>query len=127
MNFDIILLCSGVVGAMFILVPLKELKKEYFLFASAALAIIIFVFSIKSSKPIFSYMQSFMYLEGSMYLKILIKVLGISVITNLTSELAQDLGVQGVSGKVEFAGKVAILLCAMPVYDQIFSLIGTIL
>ena len=85
MNFDIILLCSGVVGAMFILVPLKELKKEYFLFASAALAIIIFVFSIKSSKPIFSYMQSFMYLEGSMYLKILIKVLGISVITNLTS------------------------------------------
>ena len=127
MNFDIVLLFSGVVGAMFILLPMKELKKEYYLFAAAALSVIVFVFALRQAKPIFTYMHTLNTLENSFYLKILIKVLGISIITGLTSELAQDLGMQGVSGKVEFAGKVGILLSALPVYDRLFTLIGTIL
>lgn len=114
-------------GAMFVLVPIKELKSEYFTFAAVALSVIIFVFSLKFAKPIFSYINSLMSFEGSLYLKILMKILGITLITNLTSELASDLGMSAVSGKVEFAGKVAILMCSMPIYDELFELVGTVL
>lgn len=127
MSFDIVLLCGAVVGAMFVLVPIKELKSEYFTFAAVALSVIIFVFSLKLAKPIFSYINSLMSFEGSLYLKILMKILGITLITNLTSELASDLGMSAVSGKVEFAGKVAILMCSMPIYDELFELVGTVL
>lgn len=127
MNFDIIVLCSGVVGAMFILIPIKEMKNEYYVFALAALSIVIFIFAIRQSKPIFEYMKNLFSAEGSFYLKILFKALGISIITNLTSELAQDLGMGSVAGKVEFAGKIGILLSAIPVYDKLFFLIGTML
>lgn len=127
MNFDIVFLCGSVVGAMFLLIPMKELKNEYFTFAAVGLSVIIFVFSIKFAKPVFSYINSFLTSQGSVYLKTLMKVLGITLVTNLTSELASDFGMSAVAGKVEFAGKVAILMCAMPIYDELFSLVETVL
>lgn len=127
MSFDILFLCGAVIGAMFLLLPMKELKKEYFTFAAVGLSVIIFTFSLKLAKPIFSYINSFMTQEGSLYLKTLIKILGITLVTNLTSELASDFGMTAVSGKVEFAGKVAILMCALPIYDELFTLVGTVL
>lgn len=127
MSFDILALCSAVVGAMFILIPMKEFKNEYFKFAVAGLGVLVFVIAINAAKPIFSYLEQLSEEETSFYFKILIKILGISIITNLTSELAHDLGADGVSGKVEFAGKVAVLLSAIPVYDRLFGLIGEII
>ena len=59
-------------------------------------------------------------------MKILVKILGISIITNLTSEFSKDMGAESVSGKVEFAGKIAILLAAVPVYDNLFRLVESI-
>ncbi len=127
MTTDVIALCSMVIGALFVLVPMKELKKEYFLFATAGLSVIIFVFALKSAKPILQYLEAFSRNEASLYLKTLVKVSGISVITTLTSEFAKDMGVESVSGKVEFAGKVAILLCAIPIYDNLFLLVESVL
>ena len=127
MTTDVIALCSMVKGALFVLVPMKELKKEYFLFATAGLSVIIFVFALKSAKPILQYLEAFSRNEASLYLKTLVKVSGISVITTLTSEFAKDMGVESVSGKVEFAGKVAILLCAIPIYDNLFLLVESVL
>ena len=126
MTLDIVLLCSVVIGALFVLIPMKELKREYFLFAAAGLSVVIFVFSLKSAKPIFQYIEKITNSEASFYLKILVKILGISIITNLTSEFSKDMGAESVSGKVEFAGKIAILLAAVPVYDNLFRLVESI-
>jgi stage III sporulation protein AD len=127
MNFDVVALCGAVVGAMFILLPMKELKNEYFLFATAGLAVIVFIFSIKNAKPLFDYIGRLSGEGKNTYFKILTKVLGISIITGLTSEFALDLGMKGVSGKIEFAGKVAVLLSALPVYDELFTLVYSVL
>lgn len=127
MTFDIMTLCAAVVGAMFLLVPMKEMKSEYFMFATAGFAVIVFLVALKAAKPLFRYIEVLSYDGKSVYLKILTKVLGISIITSLTSEFALDLGMKGISGKVEFAGKVAVLLCAIPVYDELFRLIGSVI
>ncbi len=127
MNFDITMLCAAVVGAMFLFVPMKEMKSEYFTFATAGLAVIVFIAAVKAAKPLFSYIEILSNDGKTVYLKILTKVLGISIITNLTSEFALDLGMKGISGKVEFAGKVAVLLSAVPVYDELFRLVGSII
>lgn len=127
MSLDIVALSSAVLGALFLLVPMKELKREYFLFATAGLSVVIFVFTLKNAKPLFLYLESLSNGDASFYLKILIKVLGISVITSLTSEFAKDMGVESVSGKIEFAGKVAILLSAIPVYDKLFAMVNSVL
>ena len=127
MSFNIVTLASAVVGALFILIPLKEFKNEYFKFAIAGLGILVFVISLKAAKPIFIYLEELANEEYSLYFKILIKVLGISIITNLTSELAFDLGANGICSKIEFAGKVAVLLSAIPIYDKLFGLIGEII
>lgn len=127
MTFDVVALCGAVVGAMFILLPMKEFKNEYFLFATAGLSVIVFIFSVKSAKPLFDYIERLSGEGKTAYLKILTKVLGISIITGLTSEFALDLGMKGISGKIEFAGKVAVLLSALPVYDELFILVESVL
>lgn len=127
MTLDVVALCSMVVGALFVLVPMKELKKEYFFFATAGLSVAIFVFALKGAKPLFQYATNLAHSEASIYLKTLLKILGISVITSLTSEFAKDMGAESVSGKVEFAGKVAILLIAIPIYDNLFLLVESVL
>ena len=127
MTLDVVALCSMVVGALFVLVPMKELKREYFFFAAAGLSVVIFIFALKGAKPLFQYVENLAHSEASIYLKILLKVLGISVITSLTSEFAKDMGAESVSGKVEFAGKVAILLTAIPIYDNLFLLVESVL
>ncbi len=127
MSFDILALCSAVVGALFILIPLKEFKNEYFKFALAGLGVLVFVIAINAAKPLFIYLEELSKEESSFYFKILIKILGISIVTNITSELASDIGANAISGKVEFAGKVAVLLSAIPVYDRLFGLIGEVI
>lgn len=127
MNTDVLVLCGSVIGAMFLILPLKELKKEYFAFSVAGLSMLIFLSSVKEAKPIISYIKTFSDSRAFSYLKILTKALGITIITSLTSELALDMGMDGISRKVEFFGKVCVLLSALPIYDELISVVNGIL
>ncbi len=63
-------------------------------------------------------------LEGSGgYLGILLKVTGITYLSEFSSGLCRDAGYQAVAAQVELFGKVSVLLAGMPV---ILSLIDTI-
>ncbi|MBE6701397.1 MAG: hypothetical protein E7582_05875 [Ruminococcaceae bacterium] len=124
MSYDFFALCMGVLGALLLIIPLKEFKNEYFALSLSAISVLVISISLKGAKPLFSYMTSFSMGEYNLYLKTMVKALGISIVANLTSELAEDLGMKSLSGKVEFAGKVAIMLSAMPVFDNLFNLVS---
>ena len=119
MSFSFILLCATAVGAIFLLTPLKELKNSYFIIAVTGLSLLLTVYSIKGVVPIFNYLKDFSESELSVYFKTLIKVLGISVICNITTDLANDMGMGGISGKIDFGAKVAIMLSALPILDKL--------
>ena len=123
MNFSIVALCGAVVGAMVILFPVKEMKNSYFFIAVAALSLLITVYSLRGAGPIFFYLESLYSSHLSTYFKPLIKILGITLICNTTSELASDLGMGSITGKVELAGKIAIIISVLPLFD---TLIGEI-
>lgn len=54
----------------------------------------------------------------------LIKVVGISVCTRITAELCRDAGEKAFAAKVELAGAVTALLCAIPLTQAVLELIG---
>lgn len=56
----------------------------------------------------------------------LIKVVGVSVCTRITAELCRDAGEKAFAAKVELAGAVTALLCAMPLAQAVIELIGGI-
>jgi stage III sporulation protein AD len=58
-----------------------------------------------------------------LYLGILLKVLGIAYLTTIGAALIQDMGEQALAGKVEMAGKLLILVLAVPVLTAILQLL----
>ena len=121
MSFNVVLLCGTVTGVILLLLPIKELKISYFSIAVAALSVLVAVYTLKGAIPLFQYLNTFMDSELSLYFKVLLKALGISLVCNVTSDLACELGMNSLSGKVEFAGKVAILLSAIPVFEVLVT------
>ena len=121
MNFDVFLLCGTGVGVLFLLLPIKELRGNTFAMSTVALSLVITAYTLRGAVPLFSYFNTFYSTDMSVYFKVLTKALGISLICTLTSDMTADLGMNTLSGKVEFAGKLAILLSAMPLFDTLLS------
>lgn len=57
------------------------------------------------------------------YISILIKSLGICYITQISVDICKENGSQSVASQLEIAGKLIILLLAIPVYSDMIALI----
>ncbi|MGC8489609.1 MAG: SpoIIIAC/SpoIIIAD family protein [Clostridia bacterium] len=62
-----------------------------------------------------------------LYLGVLLKVLGIAYLTTIGASLAADIGEGALAAKVELAGKLLILVLAVPVLTGIMALLLKIL
>jgi len=56
-----------------------------------------------------------------------VKIIGISYITQFSAEIIKDSGENAIAKKVEFAGKIAILTILMPILSNLISAIFTTL
>lgn len=52
---------------------------------------------------------------GEIYLMILLKIIGIAYLTEFGAQICRDSGEGAIAGKVELAGKVMILVMAVPI------------
>ena len=57
------------------------------------------------------------------YIKTVIKIIGIAYITQFASELAKDAGEGAAAKKIEFAGKVFMLAMMMPIVKNLLAVI----
>ena len=64
---------------------------------------------------------------GSGSVGILFKVLGIAYLTEFSAQLCKDAGVAALGMKVELAGKLMILVSAIPVFTSLADLILSLL
>jgi len=55
------------------------------------------------------------------YIKIFIKVLGISYITQFASSVAEDCGEKSISKKIEFAGRIFIISLSVPIFINLLN------
>lgn len=53
---------------------------------------------------------------------ILVKSLGVCLLVQFTADVCRDAGENGLAARAELAGKVALLLLALPLFRQIASL-----
>lgn len=58
---------------------------------------------------------------------LLIKSLGICLLTQLTADVCRDAGESGLASRAELAGKAALLLLALPLFHQIAALALTLI
>jgi len=103
----------------------KNGKNEYSTYITLGTSVILFFYVISKVGVIvetINKVQSYISISNS-YIEALIKMVGITYISELTSSICKDAGYNSVSGQIEIFGKISILAVSMPI---ILSLMETI-
>ena len=64
---------------------------------------------------------------NSSYMRIVIKVIGISYLVGITAELCKDAGENAIAAKIELGGKLIILAMAIPIINSLLNLVKEII
>lgn len=128
MDILIQVICFSLV-AMFLYLFLKEAKSPFAVMLLLAAGIIIFLFVMPYVNEIISFMQNIAKDSGmdSTYIEIVMKVIAIAYLSTFCSFICNDAGVTVLGKKVEFAGKIMILILAIPIMVNILNSILSIM
>lgn len=111
----------GILCALFV----KEMKAPYGTLISLAVCILLFFFSITKLEYLTDAMgriEDYISLDSS-YIKVLLKIIGITYLADFSSNLCKDAGYSAVAGQIEVFGKLAILGLGMP---MLLALLDTV-
>ena len=105
-------------------VLLQKTNPEFSMAVALITGILIFLFVLSSFTPILKTLEYWMneFHLNNVYFMTVIKTLGVCYLTQLASDTCKDAGYVSVASQVELAGKVTILLLALPLFENLLSL-----
>ncbi len=122
---DIIQIVSLGLVATILIVLLQEQKSSVAFLLLLFTVIIIFLSVLDQVKYIFtllSYMAEQAQVEP-VYFKTILKIIGIAYIVEFGAQLIRDAGLNALASKVELAGKLFILMLAIPIVTAVIETI----
>lgn len=103
---------------------LKQYKPEYAIVVQLAASVLILLLVASALGDLISAVREL--IDGSGidtgYLTLLLKALGVAILTQLAADACRDSGETALSNKVELAGKVTILLLCLPLVKAMIQL-----
>ncbi|WP_276351958.1 stage III sporulation protein AD [Cohnella caldifontis] len=63
----------------------------------------------------------------SVYLKTMLKIIGIAYIAEFGAQIVRDAGLESIASKIEFAGKMLILVMAIPIISVVVETVLNLL
>lgn len=88
-------------------------------------SVFIFIFIIEQIKVVVSFIET-LAARASIemyYLNTVIKIIGIAYIVEISANMMKDAGLSSIASKVELAGKIFILLLALPIIQAVIEMI----
>ena len=122
---NIVMITSTALIAAILSVVLKQYKPEYSMFISIAAGILIFLSVIAVIDPILDFIKELTDKAGldGIYCEVLLKALAICYITQLACDCCKDAGESAIAGKLQIAGKIAILIIALPMFKGLAEIV----
>ena len=113
-----------VLTALIINIVLKNYSKEFTFLINIVCTIIIFTLISKDLKGIVDRLTSISNEISVLlpYIKIMLKILGISMIAQLLSDLCRDNGENTLANQTELSAKIIILVTALPLLTTIMDI-----
>lgn len=106
----------GVIGVLLAL-QLKSGKAEYGIYVTVAVGIFVFaniVNQLSVIVEVLELIESYITIDAT-YISLLLKMLGITYISEFACSICQDAGYQTIAGQIEIFAKLTILALSMPV------------
>ena len=118
----------GIVSTAFVII-LKQYRPEFAFGAALAAGIILLFFSVSCFTEIIKTINDFIDISnaGKEKYEILIKCLGICMVTKIASETCKDCGENSIVSKIDLAGKAVVLTFSMPLFQEVIFIIKDLL
>jgi stage III sporulation protein AD len=117
------------ITAVIMAIFFKKGREEYSLYISIFAGILILVWGISKLEIILDAierLQGYIQLNKA-YVGILVKIIGITYVTEISSSLCKDSGYQAIAEQIELVGKLTILAISMPIMLAILDTINSFL
>lgn len=115
--------------AVLVAVWLKGVKPEYGFYVTLVAGIIIIFYGIQKLSDVIetiNVIQSYIPID-TVYMSTLIKMMGITYLTEFSASICKDAGYQAVAGQIEVFGKLTILAVSMPVITALLETVRSLL
>jgi stage III sporulation protein AD len=118
----------GFLTTVLILV-IREQKPMFAYLLAAFVGVAIFLSLIGQIDNVINVLEELADRSGipSVYLKTMLKIIGIAYIAEFGAQIVRDAGLESIASKIEFAGKMLILVMAVPIISVIVETVLNLL
>ena len=119
---------AGIIGAV-LSVVLRQYKPEFSVYITLITGMLMLGGAVTAVKPVIETVSGYLQIADpdTSYADVLIKSLAVCYITQMASDSCADAGEKSIAAKIELAGKFAIVLLALPVFDRLMEVIKQLL
>lgn len=119
---------AGIIGTV-LSVVLKQYKPEFGMYITLITGMLMLGAAVSAVKPAFDMISSYMEIAdpNSEYAEILIKTLAVCYLTQMAGESCSDAGETSIAAKIALAGKIAVVLIALPLFEKLMEVIKQLL
>ena len=121
-------LCSLCLLAVLMILLLRQTRAEFAPLVTLTVCVMLLGVAAAVFMPIVEFMEA-LPLTGEMAdsIAVLLKCLGLALLTQTTADLCRDAGEGAIASKVELVGKAEILLLCLPMLGELLRLTGEVL
>lgn len=95
----------------------KEHLPAYGVLCLLGCAVVLLVYLLQLAGPLIDQLNGYAVYWDQTEFSVVIKAAGIALASQTTQDLCRDAGLSSLAGKVEFAGRCLILMCALPLFQ----------
>ena len=105
---------------------MKSVKQEYGVWLLLGTGILMAVFVMGKLEIIIEELQTLQtyFSSYSSYIKLLIKIIGITYLAEISADLCRDAGANALAGQIELFGKLSILVLCMPIITALLETVN---
>lgn len=109
--------------ATFLILLLSEVNSKFTILISIVTGIAIFLFLIDKIALIINMLEELAIQANinMVYLETILKIIGIAYIAEFGAQITKDAGQNSISAKIELAGKILIMVMAIPIIGAIIE------
>ena len=115
--------------ALFLYLLFKDKRGDLAALILLAAGVVIFIYCISQVGEVVNFLKTIADKAGidTVYIQIVLKILAIAYLASFASEICKDAGAGSLASKVEFSGKMFILVLAIPILMAVLDSILQIL
>ncbi len=126
---DIIKIIGVGLTALTIIIILKQYKPEFTVYVSIIAGVIILAMLMDKLAAVVNLLTNLTNKSGtgSSFLKIILKITGIAILTEFAVSICKDSGETAIANKIDLGGKIIIITISIPIVTSLLELIINIL